>query len=131
MPTLSYPHGVFPTQWVLLIFNHYPMGLGCLKGVTTVTEKGGRDSGILIFLCCFKKSYFFGLPRGGTFVTPRPLDPLILTHWVPKPLILTQWVPKQGVFSQLNPDPLGFHYPQGHCSLVTLSHPRLIDPMGQ
>ena len=91
--------------------------------MTTVTEMGGEDSEKLDFLCCFKKSCIFGLARGVTVSHPGTRNPVAGIKWP----VFTQRVPETGGFQSIKPRPLGFSYPLGEVTLVTLSHP---NPLG-
>jgi hypothetical protein len=88
-----------------------------------VTETGDKDSEILDFLCCFKKSYIFGLARGVTLSHPGTRNPVAGIKWP----VFTQRVPETGNFQSIKPRPLGFRFPLGELILVTLSHP---NPLG-
>ena len=96
---------------------------GFRQGVTTVTETGGRDSEILDFLCCFKKSYIFGLARGDHLSHPSTRNPVAGIKWP----VFTQRVPETGGFQSIKPRPLGFRFPLGELTLVTVSQ---VHPLG-
>jgi len=69
-----YPIGLYDRENLSLWVSIVPAGFGVLLGCDKVTEKRVTDSGILDFLCCFKKSLFLRFARRH-FVTLNPENP--------------------------------------------------------